>query len=198
MRTSKEFDQVIQAIHNVQQGVENITRSSTADTGKFSYKYADMPTIWNAIKGKLKSEKLTVVQSPTSHAQDMMGDFLNTTIYHSSGQWISDTMRLISNRDDAQGVGAAITYAKRYALTSMLGLVTDEDNDANNQRMADGEMKKEWVRTYVLVAKKADPTHVPTNLEFIQFMTDVYGKHPTKVYAKEHQQVLDTINAFSQ
>lgn len=33
----------------------------------------------------------------------------------------------------AQGLGSAITYARRYLLTSMLGLVTEEDNDGNNK-----------------------------------------------------------------
>jgi hypothetical protein len=197
MTTSKDYMNVIKSIHNVQQNVGVVGKKSTADTGKYKYRYADMTTIWNAIRSELNAQKLTIVQSPTSTSNNVLGDFLTTTVYHETGEFITDTMRLITNRDDPQGLGAAITYMKRYMIVSMFGLVTDDDNDAADSRQADGEMKKEWVRAYAIVAKKANPEAIVSNNDFIKFMTDVYGKHPTKVLAREHQAVLDTINAFS-
>lgn len=197
MSTSETTTKILQAIHNVQQALEVIGRTETADAGKYSYKYASMTTIWNALKPLLKKEDLTVMQTPTSGENGNVGDYLQTTIYHSSGEFVTDKMRLVITRDDPQGFGSAITYARRYALTAMLGIVTDDDNDASTQRIADGEMKKEWVRAYTVMAKKQNPDKPPTNNDFISFMTEVYGKHPTRVLAREHQQVLDTINAFN-
>jgi hypothetical protein len=189
---------VLKAVHNVQQALEVIGRTEKADAGKYSYKYASMATIWNELKPLLKKEGFTIIQSPSSGNGTQFGDFLTTTIYHESGEFLTTTSRLIITRDDPQGYGSAITYARRYALVSMLGIVTDDDNDATTQRLADGEMKKDWVRAFTVMSKKIAPDHQPTNAEFISFMTDTYGKHPSKVLAKEHQHVLDTINAFDQ
>ena len=196
MRTSETITKIIPAIHNVQQAVESISKTSKAEVGKYSYKYADMTTIWNAIKGQLKMNGLTIIQSPTNGNGQMMGDMLNTTIYHESGEFISETMNLVITRQDPQGVGGAITYARRYMLTAMFGLVTDDDNDASTQRLADGEMKKDWVRAFTIVMKKITPESTPTMNDFMKFMVETYGTHPTKVMAKDHQNVLETIRAF--
>jgi hypothetical protein len=193
MRTSETFTKVIGAIHELQQELEILKRDDKVNSGSYSFKFTGMPTIWVNVKPLLKKNGLTVIQSPST---TNTGDVLITTIYHTSGEFIQDAMRLIVTRDDPQGIGSAITYAKRYQLSAMLGVVTDDDNDATTQRIADGEMKKEWVTAYNIVAKKQNPDHVVTNNDFINFMLEIYGKHPSKVLAKEHQNVLDTINAF--
>jgi hypothetical protein len=187
---------VLKAIHNVQQALEVIGRTEKADVGKYSYKYASMSTIWNELKPLLKREGLTIIQAPSSTDGQAHGDFLTTGIYHESGEFMTTTSRLVITRDDPQGYGSAITYARRYALVSMLGIITDDDNDASTQRLADGEMKKEWVTAFTVIQKKVAPDTAVTNAMFINFMTEVYGKHPSKVLAKEHQHVLDTIKAF--
>lgn len=192
MKMSEEFKQVVAAIHEVQQAVEVIKRGETADTGKYKYNYASLSKIWVELKPVLKKNGLTIMQPPSFNISDQ----LETWIMHSSGEWVYTTMRLIITREDPQGMGSAISYARRYALLASLGIVTDDDNDATTQRLADGEMKKDWVRAYTVMSRKIDPDHVVTNQEFIKFMTDVYGKHPTAVLAREHQNVLDTINAF--
>lgn len=193
MTHSDEFVKVVAAIHKVQQALEIIGRKDKADAGKYTYSYAGMPTIWLALKPLLEANGLTPIQSPSITP---VGDVLTTTIFHESGEWIADSMRLIITRDDPQGMGAAVTYAKRHMLSAMLGVVTNDDNDAATQRMADGEMRKDWVRAYTIVAKKASPDTTPTYNDFIKFIEEVYGKHPSRILAKEHQQVLDTINAF--
>lgn len=201
MKTSETFTKVVEALHGVQQDLEILGRADKVAVkttkGDYTFKFTGMPTIWLAVKPLMKKYGLTSIQSPTASYEGQYGDYLHTTIYHESGEWISDAMRLIITRDDPQGVGSAITYAKRYMLSAMLGVVTDDDNDATTQRQADGEMKKEWVRAYTVMSKLVDPDHTPTNNDFMTFMTETYGKHPSKILAKEHQQVLDVINAFN-
>jgi hypothetical protein len=187
---------LIEAIHEVQQEIDILKREATADAGKFSYKYTAFPTMWLELKPLLKKHGLTVLQSPVGSDGSQMGDFLLTEIHHSSGearQWFT---RLIITRDDPQGYGSAITYAERYIIKTIFKIVTDDDNDATTQRLADGTMKREWVQAYTVVAKKQDPDHTVTNQEFMNFMTEVYGKHPSKILAKEHDNVLGIINAF--
>ena len=54
---------------------------------------------------------------------------VETVIMHSSGEWISGEFMLKCSKNDPQGMGSAITYAKRYALKA-LGLMPDLDDDA--------------------------------------------------------------------
>jgi len=55
---------------------------------------------------------------------------LTTILFHSSGQWLKSTMSFVTVKNDMQGLGSAITYAKRYALCAMLGIAS-EDDDGN-------------------------------------------------------------------
>jgi hypothetical protein len=139
---------------------------------------------------------LTILQMPVGTDGQQIGDFLLTEVHHESGearQWVT---RLVITRDDPQGYGSAITYAERYVIKTLFKIVTDDDNDATTQRLADAAMKKEWVQAYTVVAKKQNIEHIVTNQEFMKFMTEVYGKHPSRILAKEHDSVLGIINAF--
>jgi len=55
---------------------------------------------------------------------------VETRLLHSSGQWMGDTITVPVGKPDAQGVGSALTYARRYALASFAG-VAPEDDDGN-------------------------------------------------------------------
>jgi len=54
---------------------------------------------------------------------------LTTVLLHRSGQWISGTARLSLARDDAQGYGSAMSYARRYSLAAIVGIATRSDDD---------------------------------------------------------------------
>ena len=186
--------QLIAAIHQVQQSIGVIQKSKTADVQKYKYKYADLGSIWRELRPLLAVNGLTVMQ-PITYKNGV--DMLTTKIYHKSGECMTEDMRLILTNDDPQKQGAAITYARRYQLISMLGIVVDDDNDAADHRMADGEMVKEWVRAYMVMVQGNNPDVSPTYNDFITFMQEVYQKHPKYIRATEHNTVLATINAFN-
>lgn len=189
---------IMSAISSVQQRLDVLKRESKADLNKYEYKYTGFPHMWTVLKPLLKSEGLVVIQSPVSTDGTSIGDYMRTEVYHlESGESKVWTMRLVVSRDDPQGFGSAITYAERYMIKTIFKVVTsDDDNDAVTQALATGEMKKDWVRAYTVIAKKTNPDAIVSQGEFVKFMTDVYGKHPTKVLAKEHNTVMDTIKAF--
>ena len=56
---------------------------------------------------------------------------VTTILLHDSGQYISDSVELPASKNDPQGHGSAITYARRYGYASILGLVPDKDDDGN-------------------------------------------------------------------
>src|SRR5690606_23626422 len=53
---------------------------------------------------------------------------LETRFMHTSGQWISDTLTVPVSKVDAQGVGSATTYARRYALAAFAGIAPEDDD----------------------------------------------------------------------
>jgi hypothetical protein len=52
-----------------------------------------------------------------------------TTLAHTSGQWMKSYLPLNPSKNDSQGMGAAITYLRRYSLSAIVGVVCDEDDD---------------------------------------------------------------------
>jgi hypothetical protein len=78
----------------------------------------------------LESNHLTVTQFP-----DHVGEApaLTTILMHNSGEWISGTYPLMVTDKEStpQGYGSALTYARRYGLSAVLGVIADEDDDGN-------------------------------------------------------------------
>lgn len=94
----------------------------------FKSKYADLSAIEEAVRGALDLNGLCVVQTTEVLAA---GSVLVTTLYHESGQWVSGQYPLNPVKNDPQGMGSAVTYGRRYALSALLGIVADEDDDGN-------------------------------------------------------------------
>ena len=96
----------------------------------FKSKYADLGSIWAAVRPFLSKNGLCVIQTT-----ELLGEktILVTTLAHSSGQYVKSYMCLNPSKNDSQGMGAAITYLRRYSLSAILGVVTDEDNDDDGE-----------------------------------------------------------------
>lgn len=121
-----------------QASAPTINKGRTADMGQYSYKYADLTDIWDAIREPLKANGLAVTQSLTGGSTGFMG--IKTTLWHKSGQHVSDIVEMDVSRRTPQQVGSQVTYFKRYALSAVLGLSTEEDDDgaaASRSRPAD-------------------------------------------------------------
>lgn len=90
----------------------------------FRSRYADLESVIEAMREPFASEGLSVVQS-------VWDGMLRTTIFHSSGESISSTVPLFIPKQDMQGVGSAITYARRYGLAAACG-ISQTDDDGND------------------------------------------------------------------
>jgi len=105
------------------------TAKKQAENPFFHSKYADLSAVVDACKGALISSDLVPVQSTTM----IDGKLIQvTTIYHSSGQWIRGYLAVNPVKNDPQAIGSAITYARRYALSALVGLTTEEDDDGES------------------------------------------------------------------
>jgi len=98
-----------------------------ANNPHFKTNYADLASVWSAIREPLTKNGLSVVQLLRSIQG---GVEVETILMHTSGQQISDVFAVPASKQDAQGYGSAATYARRYALMAMVG-VAPEDDDGN-------------------------------------------------------------------
>jgi len=103
--------------------------TAAAKDGKANYgKYATLDSVWDAARKPLADNGLAVTQ-----ATDVAGDsmVLVTTLMHASGEWIGGVYPVRPSQNTPQGMGSAITYARRYSLSALLGLTADDDDDGN-------------------------------------------------------------------
>lgn len=94
----------------------------------FKSKYADLASIWTAWQSVGPAQGLAIVQTPGAWASGAVS--LTTTLVHKSGEYISEVLTIPLSKQDAQGYGSALTYARRYALAAFVG-IAPEDDDAN-------------------------------------------------------------------
>ncbi len=96
--------------------------------GEYRYKYADLADTLDVVRKPLADNGLAIIQSPAQLERGVIA--VTTMLVHASGQWIKSTLALDARDATPQSVGTIVTYARRYALSGMLGLATDDDTDA--------------------------------------------------------------------
>jgi len=89
-------------------------------------KYADLPTVIDAIKPALNDAGITFIQMPAPSDEHSLA--LTTRLLHESGEWIESTATCPLQKYDPQGYGSAITYLRRYGLAAATGLYQDDDD----------------------------------------------------------------------
>lgn len=130
METSQEINELATALAKAQGTMGGALKDSANPF--FKSKYADLESVWTACRKALSDNGLSVVQS-TSGVES--GVAVTTTLLHSSGQWMRDTLPLHPKDLSPQGIGSAITYGRRYALAAMVGVYqTDDDGEAAQGR----------------------------------------------------------------
>jgi len=126
MDRSEQLDKLATALADAQGEFPVVPKE--ANNPFFKSKYADLASIIKTIQPVLAKHGLSVVH--TLEDADT-GLLVRTTLLHKSGQYISGVMRMRPTKDDPQAYGSATTYAKRYGLSAVLNLATDEDDDGN-------------------------------------------------------------------
>lgn len=102
----------------------------------FKSRYADLGAVWEAIKTPLQDAGFSIIQSPNFDGDQM---WLETIIMHVNGDKITGRYPIKPVKADPQGVGSAITYARRYSISAMLGVIADDDDDGNAASNGNGK-----------------------------------------------------------
>jgi hypothetical protein len=123
----------------------------------FRSKYADLGSVMDACLEPLNKHGIAVIQ-PTG--EDEHGRHVKTILIHGeSGGTLECTVPLIAQKNDMQGYGSAVTYARRYGLMTMAG-IAPEDDDGNAASKA--APKRQEGQT-----QGATPVEVQTAIEVI-------------------------------
>jgi hypothetical protein len=103
----------------------------------FKSKYADLQSVWEACRAPLSANGLSVIQLPGSATETVR---VFTYLLHESGEYIGSELLMTPVKTDPQGIGSCISYARRYALASLVGIyqADDDANSASEKAGADG------------------------------------------------------------
>lgn len=125
MNKSESVKELATALCKVQAEMPN----PTFDTQNpfFKSRYASLANVRNTAIPVLSKHGMSVSQFLRGKEA---GVECETMLLHSSGEWMSDSFYVPVTKHDAQGYGSAGTYARRYSLMAILGIVGDEDDDA--------------------------------------------------------------------
>lgn len=123
MNKSESIKEIAKALITFHVKVDKVGKDATNPF--FNKKYASLSNILNAINDPLNESGLSFCQFPSGEHG------LTTILMHESGEYISSEYFMRPTKDDPQGLGSAITYQRRYALSAILGLNIDEDDDGN-------------------------------------------------------------------
>lgn len=130
MNRSESIVNLSKALLKFQNEVNKISKDS--DNPFFKSKYASLSNILSEIDETLSMCGLVLIQPPTKSEQ-LNAVCLSTLLIHAeSGEFIESTFSMIPAKSDPQGFGSCITYMRRYAITAMLKLNVDEDDDGNH------------------------------------------------------------------
>jgi len=165
MEKSNEIIELAKALSLFQTKMDKIDKTEVNPF--YKSRYAGLPSILEAIQIPMAESGLVFSQHPDK------GELTTILIHTESGQYMMSSYEIHPVKVDPQGIGSAITYAKRYALTAILGLNVDEaDNDGNEQ-----VGKEDW--KYPAIAE------IKTIEDLKKYWTDNSELHKVKIFENE-------------
>ncbi len=126
MMQTPDIGELAAALAAAQAEITNAVKTSVNPF--YKSRYADLATVFDACRAPLAKNGLAVIQ--TTDGTDGSLVVVVTTLAHKSGQWIRGRLVMRADKTDPQTIGKCITYARRYALSAMVG-VAPEDDDGN-------------------------------------------------------------------
>jgi len=139
METSDEINELATALAKAQGEIEGATKDT--ENPFLKSKYADLGSVWAVARKPLSDNGLSVVQTPENC--DSGNISLKTILFHSSGQWLASILEMPVTKQDPQGYGSAISYARRYSFAAIIG-VYSEDEDDDGESATDKDKKLEY------------------------------------------------------
>ena len=137
MKHSESITKLAAALVKAHGEIRGVTKDST--NPHFGSRYTSLDATMDMVRPILAKNGLAVVQGATVPETDGGGikNFsLETMLLHESGEWMSNAVTIPVEKANAQGVGSGLSYARRYGVSALLALSSDEDDDGNGATSA--------------------------------------------------------------
>lgn len=146
---STAYNKLTTALIKAQKEFKEVVRE-TVNTYYDGKKYADLATLFKATQPALINNGLVVIQTPISKPGPPQLAGVTTTLFHESGEYLVNELLLPATglakggglKYDAQTIGSAVTYARRYTYQSILGIAAEDDADGNEISQEDRNEKR--------------------------------------------------------
>jgi hypothetical protein len=166
---SPEIGKLAEALAKAQAEMEPATKD--ANNPFFKSQYASLASCWQACRGPLTKHGLAIIQTTEPDNGNVT---VISILTHSSGQWIKGKLSVKPPKTDSQALGSCLSYLRRYSLSALVGLST-QDDDAESTMSRQNTVKEKTT------TKKAAPKK--TNMKkFIEAVTPIAEKMGPEVF----------------
>jgi len=194
MTRSESINELAAALAKAQG--EILAAKKDSENPHFRSKYADLGSVWDAIRAALTTHGLSVVQSPrllTTNEKVWLLE-VETTMLHASGQYLSDVLAVPLQTPTAQGIGSATTYARRYALAAFAGVAAaGDDDDANAASEPPAVKPKDELETVAVKVIKIVKRPISNGKE--KFVISADDDHTYQTFSLTHANEAKAANA---
>ena len=129
MNKSESISELSKALAKFQENVKQPLKDK--NNPFFKSKYVPLENVVEAITQEAPKHGLSFVQWPLNDESGRVG--VATMLMHESGEFIEfDPVHMKADKETAQGAGALISYLKRYSLSAVFGITSDQDDDGNS------------------------------------------------------------------
>ena len=157
MFKSESIANLADALSKAQGAMRNAVKDS--DNPFFKSKYADLASVADACRDELAQNNLAVCQLPTMREGKMVLEYV---LMHASGEFIGSELEMTPVKTDPQGIGSAITYARRYTLAGIANVATEDDDGNAASGNANGKEKRvPFTEKPVTFKRESAPKHSP-------------------------------------
>lgn len=140
--TSQETNEIYEALHQFHSNPPKIVKEGVIAMHGKERKYITLDTIMSAVRPELAKQGVFIMQH-------LSGDSLVTILQHKSGQFVASALTFQtmngSGTNNLQNLGGGLTYLRRYALTAILGIAADEDDDGNAGGLEKKQTPEKWL-----------------------------------------------------
>jgi len=161
MTMSETIGAIAPALVKAQAEIRPIVKDSTNPA--FRSKYTSLDAIMEVVRPVMAKNGLFVVQSVLDTIDGQHSITVESRVIHSSGEWIAGVVQVPVMQQTSHGFGSALSYGRRYSLSALLSLASDEDDDGNGaaqQQQARPQIKPGPPQQTTL--RKLAPTVKPT------------------------------------
>lgn len=179
--------ELAKALAAFQAEMPTVAKTKTANTGSYSYKYADLADVTHAAMPLLAKHGLSFVTTPYVTERGMG---LEGVLLHESGERLTGSLPFSGGQP--QQIGSALTYLRRYLFGCMTGVVTDDDDDG--QAAQSGGAKRKPAAKKAASAPEREPwpqAVAPSGPRLL----DTSSALAKALYAKLRDQGIDKVGA---